>query len=97
MSPDISSEDKLQAIRQIVEKERKRRGVTTTPGAHPEGSCFAARGGEFGNMFNSQLVYSADGTGEWPLLEDDEAILDGVYEYAVGLEERRKRGKSEKS
>jgi len=82
--------DKVASIRRAVDEARAERGVTPTPGAKSEGSCFAKPGGEFANMFDAQLVRTTDGTGEWVMLSDPK-IVDGLFDHVSSLEATKKK------
>lgn len=75
----VSKNRMLEVLLTTIQKIRFEKGIVPTPGFKMEGSCFAARGGEFGNLF-WQLVYTTLGTGEWLALNDP-TIMKGVINY----------------
>jgi hypothetical protein len=83
--PIDKSDERLEFISSAVEKIRAERDIIPTPGSKLEGSCYAARGGEMGNMFWAQLVHTSNGTGEWQMLRDPD-ILEELYNYASSLD-----------
>ena len=76
----MEKEKQIEFIRNSVLEERLKRNVKATPGHKPEGSCFAAPGGEMGNLFWSQLVPTSEGTGEWSAVNDDR-IREALFDY----------------
>ncbi len=78
LPPDV----KKAYIKEVVERLRERGGIKPIPGLKSEGSCFAARGGEWGNLLRVQLVHTTNGSGEWSIL-DDPAILDPFFDYVT--------------
>ena len=78
----METEKQIEFIRNSVLEERQKRNIKATPGLKPEGSCFAAPGGEMGNLFWSQLISTTEGTGEWSMLKDDK-ISEALFEYII--------------
>ena len=57
-TPELSKEAKIAFIKLAVARVRERVGIEPTPGHKMEGSCFGARGGEWGNLFRAQLLHT---------------------------------------
>lgn len=83
--PIDKSDERLGFISSAVEKIRAERDTIPTSGSKLEGSCYATRGGEMGNMFWVQLVHTSNETGEWRILRNPD-ILEELYNYASSLD-----------
>ena len=82
----LNLERNFEEIVMGVEEIRKVLGVVPTPGLKPEGSCFATRGGEMGNLLNAQLIKTTNGTGEWISLtknkgNNDNPVVNDLYQF----------------
>ena len=82
LGSNLPPEMKISIIKMVVNKVRERTGIEPTPGNKREGSCFGARGGEWGNLFRAQLLNTTEDTGEWSTLKDPE-ILGPLFDYVV--------------
>lgn len=78
----VARVDKLKVIMDWAESNRKKLGITSTPGIKWELSCEMF--GEFNNLI-SQLLRTDTGTGVWKEL-DDENVLNLVYD---GIKDER--------
>lgn len=73
------NEDEMKTITDFVEKYRKEKKITPTPGIKFELSCTAF--GEGYNLLYTQLVYTTNGYGSWQELKDEEVrklVLDQI-------------------
>ncbi len=80
MIKEKTNEEKLQAVKLYVRRQRKARGIKGFPGPQPQPSCWGSAIGEFGNLVEFSLAYRPEES--WNELKDPE-ILDGVYRYVA--------------